>query len=177
MCRSGFEQLEFEDSHANNGASKQVYFKINNQTAFLAHIATRNQSFPGQLVTDAEGRRVKGRVLQRLQKHARENGWTSAQVCSDSLILICPRPCNQFYFIPGAGQWIIAAVKEFLGISQDSKIETKHAGFLTDPCQGGILLVPDRGLLAMGKYPPEFSKFDIVVDKDTTEEWRFEIGD
>jgi hypothetical protein len=68
-------------------------------------------------------------------------------------------------------------VKEFLGISQDSEIETKHAGFLKDPCQGEPLLVPDRGLLAMGRYPPEFSRFDIVVNTNTTEEWRFEIGD
>lgn len=107
--------------------------------------------------------------------HARENGWTAAQVYTDSIILICPRPCNQFHFIPSAGQWIIAAVKDFLGIPQDWKIETKHAGFLKDPRQGGPLLVPDRGLFATGRYPPEFSKFDIVEDINTMEEWRFEI--
>jgi hypothetical protein len=68
-------------------------------------------------------------------------------------------------------------VKEFLGISQDSKIDTKHAGFLKDPRQGEPLLVPDRGLPTMGSYPPESSRFDIVVDTNTTEEWEFEIGD
>lgn len=166
-------KLELGRRHSDNRFSKQVYFRINEQTAFLAHIATKSQKTPCLFVTDAQGRRIKERVLQRLQIHARENGWTTAQVHSDSLILVCPRPCNQYGFIPGPGQWIIAAVKEFLSIPQDSKIETTHAGFLKDPRQGVPLLVPDRGLPAMGRYPSEFNRFDIVVDTHTTEEWRF----
>jgi hypothetical protein len=34
-------------------------------------------------------------------------------------------------------------------------------------------MVPDRGLLATGRCPSEFSRFDIVID--TREEWKFEI--
>jgi hypothetical protein len=133
---------------------------------------SRGQRIEG--TTEAEGMRVKEQVLRRLTIHAKNNGWTRSQVETKSLVLVCPWPSNENPLTSGAGQWIIAAVKEFLDIPSKQRIERRCAGFLADLEGSNVLMLRDRGLFGMGTLPTELSEFDVVQVKG--EEWRFEIA-
>ena len=73
----------------------------------------------------------------------------------------------------GGGRWIIAALKEFLGLADNFEAEKNCEGFLVNPLTGDKTMVPRRGLLESIKYPAAFARF--ALKEEDAGDWNFTL--
>ena len=113
-------------------------------------------------------------MLQELKTHAAANGWEAAQVDGSSLKLACPWPENTNILIGSAGEWIIAAIEQFLGIPRRATKVYSWTRFIVEHSSGIVVAeIPNRGIMCSESSPKDFCGYEIL---DTgSNDWEFAV--
>lgn len=118
----------------------KVYFRIDHERAFLAHIHSyKRQRNVNCYFTTEEGEQIHDQVLEKLKTHAAANGWDATQVNVGSLRLACGWPENQNFCIRSAGVWVIAAIERFLSASKRAHSDYICTGFIVEHARGTLM--------------------------------------
>ncbi|CAK3955695.1 Hypothetical predicted protein [Lecanosticta acicola] len=129
-----------------------VYFKIDNERCFCAHI---NAMFaPGKVrfvKTQEDADKIKRIVRGKLERESSASNWTAAEVRQragfpDTVVLVCPMLYSNDERWKQTGYYVVEAIKEFLELDADFPVDSESQGFLVHHASGQVKKIPNGGV-------------------------------